>query len=99
MTAEISLKEAERKVFKATFQDGMWDIFIGCIVLQFAIAPLLSSKLGDFWSSVIFLPFSERVTYVSKQPDKLEKPEITGKVTHDPNFMLRRFKHLGISTG
>ena len=57
MTQKISLKEAERKVFRATFQDGLWDIFIGCVVLQFAIAPLLSSRLGDFWSSSVFLPF------------------------------------------
>ena len=57
MVQKISLKEAERKVFRATLQDGLLDIFIGCIVLQFAIAPLLSSRLGDFWSSIVFLPF------------------------------------------
>jgi len=37
--------------------DGLWDVFIGCFVLEFAIAPLLSKSLGDFWSSFIFLPF------------------------------------------
>jgi len=57
MLQEISLKEAERKVFSTAFQDGLWDIFIGCVALQFAIAPLLSSRLGDFWSSAVFLPF------------------------------------------
>ncbi len=57
MAQKISLKQAERKVFRMTFQDGLWDIFIGCIVLQFAIAPLLSISLGDFWSSAVFLPF------------------------------------------
>ena len=57
MSQQISLKEAERQVFKTIFQDGLWDVFIGCIVLQFAIAPLLSVSLGDFWSSVVFLPF------------------------------------------
>lgn len=35
----------------------MWDILIGSFVLLFAIAPLLSRSLGDFWSTVIFLPF------------------------------------------
>ncbi|MBN2148417.1 MAG: hypothetical protein JW726_13595, partial [Anaerolineales bacterium] len=40
-----------------TFADGLWDVFIGCFALQFAIAPLLSESLGDFWSSAIFLPF------------------------------------------
>jgi len=57
MSQRISLKEAERKVFKSTFQDGLWDIFIGCIILEFAIAPFLSRSLGDFWSSAVFLPF------------------------------------------
>lgn len=57
MSQKISLKEAERKVFTSTFQDGLWDIFIGCFLLQFAIGPCLSRKLGDFWSAVVFLPF------------------------------------------
>ena len=58
MSQGISLKQAERKVFATTFQDGLWDIFAGCCVLIFAVAPFLSSTvLGDFWSSVVFLPF------------------------------------------
>ena len=57
MTTEISLKETERKVFRSAYQDGLVDIFIGCFLLMFAIAPFLSRYLGDFWSSVIFLPF------------------------------------------
>ncbi|HSF81476.1 MAG TPA: hypothetical protein VLA49_09595 [Anaerolineales bacterium] len=57
MSQKISLKEAERKVFTSTYNDGMWDIFLGAFFLMFAIAPLLSNRLGDFWSSVIFLPF------------------------------------------
>ena len=57
MSQRISLKEAERQVFRTVFKDGLWDVFIGCLVLQFAIAPLLSVSLGDFWSSAVFLPF------------------------------------------
>jgi hypothetical protein len=54
----ISLKQAERRVFATTFQDGLWDVFGGCFVLMFALAPSLSTTgLGDFWSSVVFLPF------------------------------------------
>ena len=56
MSQKISLKEAERKAFTSAYQDGLWDIFIGCIVLQFAIAPFLSRSLGDFWSSAVFVP-------------------------------------------
>jgi hypothetical protein len=57
MATQISLKEAEKKVFKTKLNDGLWDIFIGCFFLIFAVAPLLSTQLGDFWSSLIFLPF------------------------------------------
>jgi hypothetical protein len=57
MSQKISLKEAERKAFTSTFQDGLWDIFIGCFLLQFSIGPFLGPTLGDFWSSVVFLPF------------------------------------------
>jgi MFS family permease len=52
-----SLQEAERKVFRTAYQDGMWDLFLGCFALMFAVAPLLSTRLGDFWSSAVFLPF------------------------------------------
>jgi len=57
MSQKISLKEAERKAFRTTYNDGLWDIFLGCFFLMFAIAPFLSPSLGDFWSSVVFLPF------------------------------------------
>lgn len=58
MSERISLKEAERRAFTTRFQDGLWDILVGCILLLFAIAPFLSEMgLGDFWSSAIFVPF------------------------------------------
>lgn len=57
MQTPMDLQSAERKVFQTTCADGLWDILIGCIFLEFAIAPFLSGSLGDFWSSAIFLPF------------------------------------------
>lgn len=56
MSHQISLKNAERRVFRSTFADGLWDVFIACFALQFSIAPLLSVRMGDFWSSAVFLP-------------------------------------------
>ncbi len=56
MKEPLSLKSAERNAFRITFADGLWEVFLGGIFLQFAIAPLLSETMGDFWSSVIFLP-------------------------------------------
>ena len=56
MSNEINLKEADRKVFSASFDDGLLDIFLASFVLMFAVVPFLSRYLGDFWSSFIFLP-------------------------------------------
>jgi uncharacterized membrane protein len=57
MSQGMSLNEAERKVFRSGFQDGLVEIMLGCVVLMFAVGPYLSPYLGDFWSSAIFLPF------------------------------------------
>lgn len=56
MSEKQSLKKAEQHVFNTTFQDGLWDILIGCFVLMFAIIPGLSRSLGDFWSSFVMVP-------------------------------------------
>lgn len=57
MNTQTSLKDLERNLFRETVRDGILDIMIGCLLLIFVVAPLLSSRLGDFWSSAIFLPF------------------------------------------
>jgi hypothetical protein len=57
MSKPISLKHAERRVFQTAHADGLWDIFIACFVAMFALAPLFSASMGDFWSSAVFLPF------------------------------------------
>jgi hypothetical protein len=56
MTQDIGLKEAERKVFRTRFDDGLWEIFIGTFAWYFVIALFLSRRLGDFWSSAILIP-------------------------------------------
>ena len=56
MSGQISLKEAERKAFRTKYDDGLLDVFMGGILAIFAIAPYLSESMGDFWSSLVFLP-------------------------------------------
>jgi len=54
MSASLDLKQLERKAFRSTFQDGLWDMFIGLVVLLFAATLLLTDVgFGDFWSSVV----------------------------------------------
>jgi hypothetical protein len=57
MTQTISVKEVEAKAFRATVQDGLWDVLVGCFPLQFAVGVYLAPSLGDFWASAVFVPF------------------------------------------
>ncbi|HSG81517.1 MAG TPA: hypothetical protein VLC48_04645 [Gemmatimonadota bacterium] len=50
------LQETERGTFRAAADLGIWDIMIAAFLSMFAFAPLLSGRLGDFWSSAIFVP-------------------------------------------
>jgi hypothetical protein len=81
MSEQISLKQAEHRAFTAAFEDGLWDIFIGCVVSMFAIAPLLSARLGDFWSSAVFLPFFAAVFLVIRALRKHVVVPRIGRVT------------------
>jgi hypothetical protein len=38
MTHEINLKELERKAFRSTYQDGLWDLYFGLIVICMAFS-------------------------------------------------------------
>ena len=42
MSHTISLKELEREAWKSVFQDGLWDIYLGLLLLAMAIGDLLS---------------------------------------------------------
>jgi hypothetical protein len=52
----ISIKEADRQVYRSALDDGLVDIFLSSWVLMWAVAPYLSRFIGDFWASAIFLP-------------------------------------------
>jgi MFS family permease len=57
MSNNKTLKAVDRKIFKSYFEDGLLDIFLAAFILMFAVGPFLSGPLGDFWGTVIFLPF------------------------------------------
>jgi hypothetical protein len=51
------LKELERRVWRSSFDDGLWDLFIGTMTLGFAVIPLINDVIhSDFWSSFAWLP-------------------------------------------
>jgi hypothetical protein len=41
MTGNVNLKELEKKAFKSTFQDGLWDIQLGLIILGIALTEFI----------------------------------------------------------
>ena len=41
MNDKLGLKEVEQKVFQTTFQDGLWDIYLGLLLIIFGLSPLL----------------------------------------------------------
>jgi hypothetical protein len=40
----FNLTEIEKKAYRSTFQDGIWDIFLGLILLILAVGALLSNR-------------------------------------------------------
>ncbi len=44
MSQSIDLKELERRAFRTNFQDGLWDIFLGLLLLQMSFGPVLGSS-------------------------------------------------------
>ncbi|MFC1879047.1 hypothetical protein ACFLZW_03960 [Chloroflexota bacterium] len=57
MSDNKTLKAVDRKIFKSYFEDGLLDMFLAAFVLMLAVGPFLSEPLGDFWASMVFLPF------------------------------------------
>jgi hypothetical protein len=53
---DADLKRIERSTYLSVADSGLWDLLLASIVAMFAIAPLLSVYLGDFWSSAVFIP-------------------------------------------
>ena len=95
MNSQTNLKEFERKLFRETIRDGIIDIMIGCVLLMFVIAPLLSSTLGDFGASAIFLPFW-MVIFVGLRAFRKAfiLPRI-GKVEYSP-YRKKRLKNINL---
>jgi hypothetical protein len=56
MSTNINLKELERKAWTSYFQDGLWDIFLGLLLLAMAISALLSDVgFSESWGMAILI--------------------------------------------
>lgn len=95
MSTQTSLKDLERKLFQTSLQDGILDIQIGCFLLLFAVAPLLSPYLGDFWSSMVFLPFWIAVLFGGRAFRKSHIQPRIGRIEYG-SYRVKRLKKLNI---
>lgn len=56
MVQNINLKELERKAWRSVFQDGLWDIYLGLLLMAMAIGVLLSNTgMSKVLHSLIYL--------------------------------------------
>lgn len=55
MADDVDLKALEKKAYRSFFNDGLWDLFIGLIILNFGLNTFLSSllNLSEFLSLII----------------------------------------------
>jgi hypothetical protein len=55
MSEKINLKELERKAFRSIFQDGLWDMFLGFLLLNMGGGTLLGGSEMSILGSMVVL--------------------------------------------
>jgi hypothetical protein len=56
MSQNINLKALERKAWTSYFQDGLWDIYLGLLLLAMAVSALLSDVgFSESWGMTILI--------------------------------------------
>ena len=55
MSGEIDLKQIERKAFRSTYQDGLWDIYWGLIVICMAFFIARPERGYSAWNILLML--------------------------------------------
>lgn len=95
MTEKMSLKELERNMYRHSIEDGILDIQIGCMLLMFVLPIYLSDSLGDFWSSVVFLPLWLVVIFGLRYYRKRVIQPRVGKIQYG-TYRKKRLKQMNI---
>ena len=104
MNDKINLKQLEKKAWRATFQDGLWDIYFGLIIMGMGLAPLgrflgLPETIGVLmlvfsWDIVAGLIFILGKIYITRPRIGFVK---FGQIRKRRNKLLAVF--LGINVG
>lgn len=95
MNTNNSLRDLERNMYRDSIQDGILDIQIGCMLLTFVLPIYLGPTLGDFWSSVVFLPLWLLVLFgLRAYRKKVIHPRV-GKIQYG-TYRKKRLKRMNI---
>lgn len=62
MSASLNLKEIEKRAFRSTYQDGMWDIYYGLVVISMAFF-IYHPKTGYSWINIAMMVGSLLIAY------------------------------------
>ncbi|MFW9828439.1 MAG: hypothetical protein ACFFEY_12685 [Candidatus Thorarchaeota archaeon] len=73
MSHDIDLKKLEKKAYRSIFEDGIWDLFIGMLILSFGLAPFIGLfiNISELWDviipSVIITTIAFLIFYLGKK--------------------------------
>ncbi len=98
MSQEIDLKQIERKAFRSTYQDGLWDIYIGLVVIFMAIYMYRPEGGYSAWNIIIFLAGYGVVSLIFWAGKKFITLPRMGQVKFGP-IRKQRGLHLAIALG
>lgn len=93
MTQIINLNELERKAFKSTFQDGLWDLYLGLLLLVMGIGPLLYNVgIPVLWNLVILAALAMLILAAFWTAKKFITVPRMGRVKFGPKSQARKKK-------
>ena len=69
MNEKIDLKKIEKKAWTSYYQDGLWDIFLGLILLNFGVAPIMEEITGVTYlvSYILIIALAYIIWYTGKK--------------------------------
>lgn len=62
MNSTLNLKEIEKRAFRSTYQDGLWDIYYGLVVISMAFF-MYHPKTGYSWINIAMMVGSLLIAY------------------------------------
>jgi hypothetical protein len=85
MSQNVNLKELERKAWTSYFQDGLWDIYLGLLLLAMAVSALLSDVgFSESWGMTILIGLEVLAVLVLWVGKKLITVPRMGRVKFGP---------------